>query len=498
MNIVDVKFYTENGMLENDEIVNWNMSNGKLTVSYDSVSLRKICFETDIYFLPEDVILGDAFERGYGDLKWEKVCDKTIPWYFFVRRKNVTVGIGVKTLPNALCWWKIKNRHLYFIADIGSGGLGLNLNGNTLEICRFVEKTYDCSSFEAVCDFCGQLCDNPRLLKNTVYGGNDWYCNYGNNTYEKIINHTKQIAECAEGLKNRPYMVIDDGWQICYDASSSFNGGPWIAPNKKFRDMKKLANEIKSYDVIPGIWFRPLFTTEYFQEKTLLKQSNMKKVLDPSVPETLEKIKEDITVIKEWGYRLIKHDFSTFDILGKWGFDIDENVTDGLIFYDKKRTTAQIIKDMYKTIREAAGDDVAIIGCNTIGHLSAGYFEIQRTGDDTSGIDFERTKKMGVNTLAFRIPQHNKFYLSDADCVGITKKIPWEKNKQWLDLVAKSGTPLFVSIEEGVLTDEIKNDISKAFKYASENTVIAQPVDWEEKEIPEKWVTAYGKAEYKF
>lgn len=76
MNIVDVKFYTENGMLENDEIVNWNMSNGKLTVSYDGVSLRKICFETDIYFLPEDVILGDAFERGYGDLKWEKYAIK--------------------------------------------------------------------------------------------------------------------------------------------------------------------------------------------------------------------------------------------------------------------------------------------------------------------------------------------------------------------------------------------------------------------------------------
>ena len=74
----------------------------------------------------------------------------------------------------------------------------------------------------------------------------------------------------------------------------------------------------------------------------------------------------------------------------------------------------------------------------------------------------------------------------------------WEKNRKWLDLVAKSGTPLFVSIEEGVLTDEIKNDISTAFEYASKNTVIAQPVDWEEKEIPEKWVTAYGNAEHKF
>ena len=34
---------------------------------------------------------------------------------------------------------------------------------------------------------------------------------------------------------------------------------------------------------------------------------------------------------------------------------------------------------------------------------------------------------MGVNTLAFRLPQHNTFYHIDADCVGIFGMIPWEK-----------------------------------------------------------------------
>ncbi|UKI37029.1 MAG: hypothetical protein L6V93_02035 [Clostridiales bacterium] len=115
--------------------------------------------------------------------------------------------------------------------------------------------------------------------------------------------------------------------------------------------------------------------------------------------------------LKNWGYKLIKHDFTTFDIFGKWGYE--GNMTDTEIHFFRiiVKTTAEIIKNMYIAIREAAGDDVIIMGCNTIGHLSAGIFEIQRTGDDTSGIEWERTKKYGINTLAFRMPQHNNFFI---------------------------------------------------------------------------------------
>ena len=48
----------------------------------------------------------------------------------------------------------------------------------------------------------------------------------------------------------------------------------------------------------------------------------------------------------------------------------------------------------------------------------------------TSGVEWERTRNMGVNTLAFRLPQHRAFFDMDADCVGITGKIDWNKNRQ--------------------------------------------------------------------
>ncbi len=123
---------------------------------------------------------------------------------------------------------------------------------------------------------------------------------------------------------------------------------------------------------------------------------------------------------------LSKHDFSTFDLLGRWGFEMNSRLTEeGWHFHDQSLTTAEIIRKLYIAIREAAGDAI-LIGCNTIGHLAAGLVEVQRIGDDTSGREWSRTRKMGVNTLAFRLPQHETFFLADADCVPVTNEIPWE------------------------------------------------------------------------
>ena len=127
-----------------------------------------------------------------------------------------------------------------------------------------------------------------------------------------------------------------------------------------------------------------------------------------------------------------------------------------------------------------------IIGCNTISHLSAGLVHLYRTGDDTSGREWNRTRDMGVNTLAFRLAQNEAFYMCDADCVGIVKDcIPWEKNKQWLDLLAHSKTPLFISCNN-TITDEMRRDIAKAYKTFNEPHKFA-PVDIYDTRVPAEW-----------
>ena len=116
--------------------------------------------------------------------------------------------------------------------------------------------------------------------------------------------------------------------------------------------------------------------------------------------------------MRGWGYDLIKHDFSTHDVFARWGSEMGAELPDSnWSFADRRNTNADIVLELYRTLRDATGNAV-LLGCNAIGHLGAGLFEIQHTGDDASGRVCERTRKMGVNTLAFRLPQTGTFFAS--------------------------------------------------------------------------------------
>ena len=62
--------------------------------------------------------------------------------------------------------------------------------------------------------------------------------------------------------------------------------------------------------------------------------------------------------------------------------------------------------------------------------LAAEIFESQRIGDDTSGREWERTRRYGVNGLAHRIAQHRTFSHVDPDLVAITPAVGWRETSQ--------------------------------------------------------------------
>jgi len=130
-----------------------------------------------------------------------------------------------------------------------------------------------------------------------------------------------------------------------------------------------------------------------------------------------------------------------------------------------------------------------LLGCNTIGHSGAGLFEIQRTGDDTSGHNLERTRRMGINTLAFRLPQHGTFFASDADFAAHTEHTPWEFGRQYLDLVARSGTPLFISVDPRTIQPEQKAAFRDAMQTALSGGTPGgcEPLDWLHTTSPRVW-----------
>ncbi len=142
-------------------------------------------------------------------------------------------------------------------------------------------------------------------------------------------------------------------------------------------------------------------------------------------------------------------------------------------------------------IRAAAGDAL-VLGCNTVGHLAAGLEELQRTGDDTSGRSWERTRRMGPNTLAMRMPQHGAFFCADADCIGLTNAIPWSLNRAWLEAVAGSGTALFVSPHPDAIGPEQDAALRAAFALAASAPLSSAALDWRETTAPTAWRTASG------
>lgn len=435
--------------------------------------------------------LGDAWERGYGDMDWKGMNpNRFMPWYFCAKSEAKSICYGVKVRPSAMCFWQVDSLGMTLFLDVRCGGSGVNLKGRVIKLADVIAcEMRDCTSFEAMQEFCGQMCEDPILPKYPVYGSNNWYYAYGKSSESEILADCDYILNLTKDIENKPYMVIDDCWQE-HHRLNEYNGGPWTKGNEKFPDMKALADKLVQKGVRPGIWVRLLLNEdENIKNEWRLSHNNC---IDPTNPEALNYIKEDIKRICNWGYTLIKHDFSTFDLFGKWGFQMSPLVTDdGWHFYDDSLTSAEVVKLLYKAILdasvEASNGETLILGCNTIGHLGAGYMHINRTGDDTSGVDWERTRFMGVNTLAFRLPQHGKFYEIDADCVGIDGGISWSMNKQWADVLAQSGTPLFISVRPNILDETEKQELHEILKVASKQEHHVIPVDWEETTCPEHW-----------
>jgi alpha-galactosidase len=202
-------------------------------------------------------------------------------------------------------------------------------------------------------------------------------------------------------------------------------------------------------------------------------------------------VEREIRTLRDWGFEMIKHDYSTYDLCARWGFEMTEDLSGSAChFADRSRTTAEIVLALYTAIRHAAGEAL-LIGCNTIGHLGAGLFELQRIGDDTSGREWPRTRKMGINTLAFRLPQHGTFFAADADCVPMTAAIPPRLTEQWLDVVSRSGTPLFVSADPAVVGTRERAAIRAAFARSARTQAPGlEPLDWMETTAPQRWRAA--------
>lgn len=436
-------------------------------------------------------VMGDSWARSYADLEWRgDVPHRFMPWYMLVSNGSdlesdcsgrLTECFGVATSSAAFCSWQRDPRGVTLWMDVRSGGNGVILGGRTLKVCEIIMKDYrNVSAYTAGRAFCSEMCPSPLPLSHKVYGSNNWYYAVGQSSHGQILRDARLVSRLAEGITPRPYMVIDDGWQ------KNPCDGPWNSGNERFPDMARLAAEIEECGAVPGIWIRFLYNSTLDGVTEDMCIEGRLGYLDPSVPEVIEHVRECIRRLRSWGYRLIKHDFSLFDSLGVYGHARGGYLApNGWSFKDKSRTSAEIITGLYRAILEEAGEDTVIIACNTPSHLTAGLAHVMRTGFDTSGRYFERTRLCGVNTLAFRMMQNGTFYAVDADCCSHTGKIDWALNAEWLRLLSESGTPLFISTDPDKTTPVQEADIRRAFRLNACGEFDMRPLDWMDNQTPE-------------
>jgi alpha-galactosidase len=447
------------------------------------------------------VVLGDAWERGYGDLEWRAIApDRVLPWYFLAhdRTSGRTTGTGVRVRPSAFCSWRVTDDAVELWLDVRNGGGPVRLGDRTLAAATIVTIDGDDGPFAVQQRFMTQLGPESRRPVGPIVGCNNWYYAYGRDfTPSHILRDAETVVGLANGHPVRPYAVVDAGWSpggVC-------PGGPWDRglPGL-FDDMGGLASDIAAAGARPGIWIRPTSLSTVDDPRRLRPGPNNtpEQPLDLTLPDNLEIIRADIERVRSWGFDVIKHDFSTFDFFGRFGEKMGADLTDaGWSWADRSLTNAEIILRLCRILRDAAGDAI-IIGCNTVGHLAAGLVDVQRIGDDTSGREWERTRKMGVNTLAFRLAQHNTFFTADADCVPATPVTPWEKNRQFLDLVARSGTALFVSVDPAARTEAVDADLAAALRIALDGGEPGgvEPLDWMSTTTPSRWRIGTGERTY--
>ena len=466
-----------------------------LTLAAPSIQIAAVHVRWQAQVMPDLRALGDAWERSYGDLGWRNLIpERVMPWYFATHDGATCHGYGVKTDAAALCFWQLDPEGVSLWLNVTNGGNGVELGQRKLTMATVVTRRgVDGENAQnAVAGLCRSMCARASRPIVPIYGANDWDYSYGQSTAETILRDTEFLAELSPSGGARPFSVVDGGWT---------NG------TAAWPDMGKLAREIKQRTVRPGLWIRPLEAPHEAARGLLLpdvrfgeKQERARELAyDPTHPEAQEKIRAKMREATGWGYEMVKHDFSTYDLLGKWGFEMGPQPTlPGWSLHDRSRTNAEVIAELYALLRDTAGGRVLLDGCNTVAHLGQGVFDLQRTGDDTSGRQWERTRRMGVNTLAFRLPQHGTFHILDADLVGITEAVPWEFNRQWLEVLAQSGTATIVSAGPPARGPEQRAALREAFAIAAAGGANARPLDWLDTSTPERWQASGAQKQWRY
>lgn len=269
-------------------------------------------------------------------------------------------------------------------------------------------------------------------------GYSSWYRHYENISQDKLLHDLEGAArafECLDDCGHAKVFQIDDGYAKV---------GDWLEVDAGLfpEGLKPLAKKACSYGFIPGLWMAP-FVCEKDSKLAaehpgwLLSGADGSLVgtgchwsgglaLDTLHPEVRDYAKTCIKVaVEEWGFRLLKLDFLFAACMIPHG---------GM-------NRGQLMADAVDLLREAAGEDVLLLGCGVPLASAFGKFDYCRIGCDV-GLDWDdavhmrflnRERVSTRNSLAntvYRAPLNGLAFLNDPDVVFLRRDIKLSRAQQ--------------------------------------------------------------------
>lgn len=276
--------------------------------------------------------------------------------------------------------------------------------------------------------------------------------------------HLAELAnEAAEKLVSYgfDFIQIDDKWQLgeerngpakCFFAHHP--KGPYPG------GMRKPAEMIRSLGMTPGIWFMPFAADRedpFFKERWdwLVKDADGNPcwahwggtTLDTTRPEVREYLRDVVgRIAKDWGYGYFKMDGLWMGTGALHRYVNNAYVADDQFgrarFFDEEKTPIEVYRDGLKLVRETAGADVFLLGCNVSQNMrtmagSYGLLDAMRIGPD-NGSEWGPLKE-GPWHGSNRYFLHGRVWYNDPDPVYLRRSMPVEHARLICSWVTLSG-----------------------------------------------------------
>lgn len=269
---------------------------------------------------------------------------------------------------------------------------------------------------------------SPLLNGSLLTGWCSWYVYYERINAKLLRDNVNKLAEMRNQLPTN-VSVVDDGYMTAWGDWGSLKAKGFPDPG-----LEVVSQDISSHGMRPGLWLAPFAADKHSEVArahpdwvirndggVAANSSNCGKFfygLDATHPEVRAHVSESIRrAVEDWKFNVLKIDFLYAACL------------EGNGRYDLSISRAQAMHLALKTIRDAAGPDVFLIGCGCPIASGIGYVDAMRISADTGPTWYPALplpwwdngtlpalRSMVRNSIA-RAPFGHRWWHNDPDCL---------------------------------------------------------------------------------